>query len=206
MPLNAKRNLEVRMSKPTQEEIKAIRSTAVKFINILGVQDEITRIADELNHDFADSNPIIVQLLNGATVFAGQLIPQLTFDFELDYIHATRYGSEITGDDLKIKARPSLDFRRRHIILLDDLLDKGHTLAQTKHFLLQHGAESVAMAVMFKKNLKPTNEPFIPPVPEYQGALVPDEYVFGMGLDYKGYLRNMPGLYFAPKSVLERFQ
>jgi hypoxanthine phosphoribosyltransferase len=131
--------------------------------------------------------------MNGALVFAGQLLTQLVFPLQIDYVHATRYGNEINGATLEWKVMPQTDLHGRTVVLLDDILDEGVTLAAIAAYCLEHGATKVMMAVLVEKlHIRKV-------VPEmkadYTGIEVGDRFLFGYGLDYKGYWRNAPGIF-----------
>ena len=89
----------------------------------------IVRIADEMTIELKESNPVLICCMNGGLVFAGQLLTQLVFPLSVDYVHATRYGHEINGVTLDWKVRPQMDLHGRTVVLLDDILDEGVTLA-----------------------------------------------------------------------------
>jgi hypoxanthine phosphoribosyltransferase len=129
--------------------------------------------------------------MGGAVVFAGQLLPRLEFPLEFDYLHATRYRDGTRGGGIEWCALPRKDLKGRVILLLDDILDEGHTLAAAKARLLEMGATRVEIAVLAEKHLdleKPVQADFV-------GFTLPNRYVFGMGMDVHGLWRNLPGIY-----------
>ncbi len=155
------------------------------------IQAAITRLALEIGLRLADSHPLVVTVMGGAVVFAGQLIPHLAFPLECDYVHASRYGNKTTGSDLQWVKETHATLTGRTVLLLDDILDEGITLAAIKERLLNNGAAEVVTAVLADKNIgriKPLTADFV-------GVSLPNRYVFGCGMDVEGAWRNLPGIY-----------
>ena len=148
-------------------------------------------MAHAITRQLADRDPLVVCLMNGGLVPFGTLLPRLPFPLQVDYIHATRYGNHLHGSDLRWMAGPYVTPQGRTILLVDDILDEGATLAAIEDYYLKHGAREVFKAVMVKKERPRT----LSIDAEFIGLMVPDRYVFGYGMDYKGYLRNAPGIY-----------
>lgn len=153
----------------------------------------IARIAREMTVELRDSNPVLICCMNGGLVFAGQLLTKLVFPLQVDYVHATRYGHEINGVALDWKVRPQIDLRNRTVVLLDDILDEGVTLAAIAGYCRQQGAAAVMMAVLVEKLHLRKVTPGMRA--DFTGIEVGDRFLFGYGLDYKGYWRNAPGIY-----------
>lgn len=153
----------------------------------------IARIADEITSQLKDTNPLMICCMNGGLVFSGQLLTRLIFPLQIDYVHATRYGHEICGDKLDWKIKPQIDLQGRTVVLLDDILDEGVTLAAITDYCRQHGAVNVLMAVLVEKLHLRKVTPGMRA--DFTGIEVGDRFLFGYGLDYKGYWRNAPGIY-----------
>jgi hypoxanthine phosphoribosyltransferase len=160
--------------------------------------DEIQRALDglarEITADLAERRPLAVTVMQGGLVFAGQLLPRLRFALDCDFIHARRYGNETHGGELEWLTGPHEDVAGRTVLLLDDILDEGRTLAALRGALLARGAEAVFVAAFARK------ERGVPPVIEadYVGVTVPDLFVFGFGMDAAGAWRNLPAIYALP--------
>ena len=157
------------------------------------VEERIAHLADVLNQHLSGEEWIAVTVLNGGIVFAGLILPRLSFALRQDYIHATRYKNGTLGGDLEILAKPVTDFNGKNILLLDDIFDQGVTLSEITQYFYANGAARVCAAVMVRKDLPP--QTVAKPGPDFHALTVPNAYVFGMGMDYQGYLRNAPGLY-----------
>lgn len=172
----------------------AVLKTAERLYSEHEVAGALQRLARGITAAVADANPVVMVVLHGALVFAGTLLPRLEFPLEVDYIHATRYRGALTGGQLTWVAGPSLSMAGRVVVLLDDILDEGTTLAALADMLRGKGATRVLKAVLVTKR-RPR-----PPGLEadLSGLDVPDRYVFGCGMDYRGYLRNAQGIYALP--------
>ena len=163
------------------------------------VDESITRLADTLNENLSGDGWTVVTVLNGGIVFAGLIMPRLRFALHQDYIHATRYQNGTLGGKLEILARPAMGSNGKNILLLDDIYDHGVTLAEITRYFYKSGAARVCTAVMVRKDLPA--QTVSEPDPDFQALTVPNVYVFGMGMDYKGYLRNAPGIYAFPEEA-----
>ncbi|MES2636303.1 MAG: hypoxanthine-guanine phosphoribosyltransferase [Pseudomonadota bacterium] len=158
--------------------------------NEQAVNQAITTIARQLNADYASESPVVLCVMSGAVFFTGQLLPQLNFLLEFDYVHATRYhGTE--GNALKWLMKPQKNINGRKVLILDDILDEGITLKTIIDECKLSGATEIKVAVLADKKLdilKPINA-------DYVGLIVPNRYVFGCGMDIYGWWRNLPEIY-----------
>lgn len=139
--------------------------------------------------------PVFLTVMHGALPFAGQLALELGargLDLEFDYLHATRYRGETTGGELVWKHRPATALYGRRVLLVDDILDEGHTLLAVKQWCLEQGATDVRIAALTTKQHDRCVEGINA---DYVGMQVPDRYVFGFGMDYHEQGRNLPGIY-----------
>jgi hypoxanthine phosphoribosyltransferase len=155
------------------------------------VEAALDRMARDIERRLAGTNPLLVCIMTGGVVPFGKLLPRLQFPFEIDYVHATRYGLQLSGGQLQWRVGPSQSPAGRPVLLVDDILDEGATLAGIEARYRAEGAGEVYKAVLVIKQRR--RSPDIPV--EFGGLEVPDRYVFGYGMDYKGYLRNAPGIY-----------
>jgi hypoxanthine phosphoribosyltransferase len=152
------------------------------------VRSAIDRLAGEIERQMKDRYPLVLVVMGGAVVFAGQLLPLLRMPLDVDYIHVTRYGAATTGGGVEWRVEPPRGVRGREVLVLDDILDGGHTMLAIRDRLLGSGAASFRCAVLVEKNL-PGEKPL---VPDFVGLRIPDRFVFGCGMDAKGYWRNLP--------------
>ena len=155
------------------------------------VRDAVVRLAREISDRLADSVPLVLSVMGGGVVFSGQLLPLLNFPLEFDYIHVTRYRGSTRGGEIRWRVEPHARVQARTVLILDDILDEGHTAAAIKKWLYEQGAEQVLVAVLADKAIakeKPLNADFV-------GVSVPDRYVFGFGMDINDAWRNLPAIY-----------
>ena len=148
----------------------------------------LLKLAQSISADYQSSQPLVLAVMGGAVYFAGQLLANLNFPLQFDYLQATRYGQQTAGADLIWKVEPPLQVQDREILILDDILDQGVTLAAIKQKCLAMGANRVKIAVLFEKVLPQAK----PVQADYVGLNVPDRYVFGCGMDVYGWWRNLP--------------
>lgn len=153
----------------------------------------LRRIAEKLNVDYRDKNPVFIVVLNGGLIFAGQLLPMVDVLCEIDYCHATRYQGGTRGFELVWKARPQTDLKNRNVILLDDILDEGVTLQLIEEYCIEQQALSVKTVVLVEKLHQ--RKAVLNQSPDYCELTVPDEYVFGFGMDYSHHWRNTRAIY-----------
>ena len=157
------------------------------------------RMGREITDKLADKNPIIICIMNGGLMFTGELMRRVSIPLEFDYVHASRYGDNIKpGENLRWKKYPSRNLDNRCVLLLDDVLDGGVTFAKIKDYCLECGASEVHTAAMVDK--KASRDPSGVKQADFTGVCVGDEYIFGFGLDYYGYLRNKDGIFAIDKS------
>ena len=130
--------------------------------------------------------------MNGALVFAGHLAIAIDSPLEFDYVHATRYHSGTEGKQLEWLRRPAVEMHGRNVILVDDILDEGHTLKAVRDACIEAGAERVLVAALCVKR----HARRVPGIDaDFQGVEVPDAYVFGFGMDYHEQGRNLPDIH-----------
>ena len=177
------------------ERARALLANATQIVDPNEVNAAVRRVADQLNARFgadgAAEFPLVLGVMGGAVVFTGHLLPQLDFPLDFDYIHVSRYGDEDRGGQIVWKVIPRQNVVGRIIVVVDDILDEGETLAHVKQRLLDMGAAEVIIAVFADKDLgraKPIQADLV-------GLTLPNEFVVGFGMDVYGYWRNLPGLW-----------
>ncbi|RSZ59229.1 hypoxanthine-guanine phosphoribosyltransferase [Massilia atriviolacea] len=177
------------------ERARALLDNAEEIFDAAAVQAAVRQVADKLNTRFDQPGnaafPLVLGVMGGAVVFTGSLLPQLRFPLEFDYIHVSRYGDDDQGGNVVWKVIPRPSVAGRIIIVLDDILDEGETLAQVKQRLLDMGAAEVVIAVFADKALKRSK----PVKADIVGLSIPNKFVVGFGMDVYGYWRNLPGLW-----------
>ena len=154
-----------------------------------------SRVASEINRDFADMNPLVLSVMGGAVVFTGQLLPQLDFPLDFDIVQASRYGDKTVGAQLTWRVAPRDNIVGRHVIILDDILDEGITLAAIVDLVKRTGATSVACAVFCVKDYGEEINSKKPLKADYVGISVPNRFIYGYGMDVSGAWRNLSAIY-----------
>lgn len=182
-------------SQSHRDKARALLSNAELIYSAEEVQKAVDKVAQEINRRFEGDDcapfPLVLGVMGGAVVFSGQLLTRLTFPLEFDYIHVTRYGSKDQGGTIEWKVEPRADVRGRTVIVLDDILDEGETLAHVKQRLLEMGAAEVVLAVFADKDIGKAK----PVAADHIGLVLPNKFVVGYGMDAYGYWRNLPEIW-----------
>lgn len=168
-----------------------ILETAEQLCSAVVVAEAIGRVAREITAALQEECPVLLAVMRGSVFFAGQLLPQLRFPLEFDYLEVTRYGAATQGGTISWKVSPGTMVEGRVVLVVDDILDEGRTLAAIRERLTVAGARRVLAAVLADKHIgraKPTSAEFI-------GVTLPNRYVFGCGMDVSGAWRNLPEIY-----------
>lgn len=173
-------------------EIANILSTADCLRSKAEVEAAFDAMAAAITTDLADKAPLVLCVMNGGLTICGQLLSRLQFPLEMDYLHATRYGHRLSGEDVRWLAKPCTPLQGRTVLIVDDILDEGFTLAAIRDFCQAEGAEKVLSAVLVEKI---HNRPKADIAADYIGLQVEDRFLFGCGMDYKGFWRNLPAIY-----------
>jgi hypoxanthine phosphoribosyltransferase len=156
------------------------------------VRAAIARIASEITSCLEDRFPLVLAVMGGSICFAGQLLPQLRFPLEFDTIQASRYGHATSGGKvIEWRVEPGENVRGRSVLVLDDILDGGDTLAAIRERVLSNGAAAFYSAVLTDKDIGRTK----PITADFIGLKLPNRYVFGCGMDVSGAWRNLPAIY-----------
>ncbi len=164
------------------------------------LQRVIATMAERIRADYRGARPLYLTVMHGGMLFASELALALgetdtkgaSLDLEFDYLHATRYRGATSGGTLQWKHRPATPLQGRRVLLVDDIVDEGHTLAAVRQWCRAEGALEVRIASLSVKQ----HDRCVPGLTaDYVGVEVPDRYVFGFGMDYQEQGRNLPGIY-----------
>lgn len=175
----------------TAEEAQRVYNEAECLHDRSQVEAAIKRMADEITLTLREENPVVLCVMSGAMIPTGILLTHLDFPLEVDYVHATRYCGATAGGAMNWLARPRTLLRDRTVLVVDDILDEGITLAEILDDCRKQGARKVMCAVLVEKKHERKNGLKA----DFVGLEVADRYVFGFGMDYKEYLRNAPGIF-----------
>lgn len=157
----------------------------------------IARMAEAIVAEYGDDAraPLFVTVMNGGMPFAAQLafaLGERGLDLEFDYLHATRYRGQTSGSGLAWLHRPATSMRGRRVLLVDDILDEGHTMLAVRRWCEDQSAEDVRIAVLARKVHQRCVEGI---AADWIGLDVPDRYVYGYGMDFHEQGRNLPAIY-----------
>src|ERR1700754_2563291 len=172
-----------------REEALHIFSHSEEIVSADDVNASISGMAPAIRDEMSEDFPLVLSVMGGAAVFTGMLLPHLDFPLEFDYIHLTRYRNTTQGShDMQWRVAPAESVKDRVVLVLDDILDEGETMAAIRDRILAMGAKRFMSAVLCEKVISKAK----PLRPDFCGFQVPDRYVFGCGMDAKGYWRNLP--------------
>ena len=174
-----------------REEALRLLDEAEELCDAECVQREVDRMAREITAALGGDFPVVLSVMGGAAVFTGSLLPKLAFPLEFGAIEVTRYNNDIQGREITWRLPPRDNVRGRTVLVIDDILDEGITLAAIHNKLKEMGAARVRSAVFADKDIgreKPVRADFV-------GVTVPNRYVFGFGMDAYGLWRNLPAIY-----------
>jgi hypoxanthine phosphoribosyltransferase len=174
-----------------KKQIQVIDLTFETSIPEDTIQAEIKRIADEMNRDLADKNPIFLGILNGAFMFASDLFKQITVPCQITFLKLASYEGTKTTGTVKQLIGINQELKDRTVVVLEDIVDTGITLDTIVRQLSGYQPKEILLATMLHKPEAAKKEVKL----DYVGFEIPNEFVLGYGLDYNGYGRNLPEIY-----------
>lgn len=175
------------------EAVKALQENSKCLHDMADINRALDSMAVEITAEYRDKSPVFLCVMMGSVIPTADLVKRLDFPLQLDYIHVTRYQGKIRAGDLHWIAEPRMDLEGRHVIVVEDVLDGGLTLSSIVDYCTQAKAASVKTAVIVDKIRE--REPGALEQADFVGLKVPDLFLYGYGMDYEGYLRNIPGIY-----------
>lgn len=173
-------------------EAQEVLRRADRLIDRQSLSFGFDRMASEITEKIASLNPVVLCVMVGGLYATAEITRRLDFPLEIDYLHATRYKGQIQGGDLAWKVSPGGHLADRHVLIVDDVLDEGQTLWAVVNAVAKQMPASIHIAVLLKKKRDKRYEEI---KVDFLGFTVEDRYVFGAGLDYKGYFRQLPEVY-----------
>ena len=184
------------MTTELTEEVLSVRARAVTLYDQETVQKSIELLAETVTAEYRELNPVLLVALKGGCFLAAKLMEQLDFPLQMDVLQLTRYADGLTGGALEQRVLPSTELTGRHLLIVDDVLDQGLTLQGMVGFCQQHAPASIKSLVLVDKQCERAVEISA----DYVGLSAPDRYLFGCGMDYRGYWRNLPAIYAVAES------
>ena len=178
-------------------DVLAARARGEVLVSAEAVAAALDRLSVQLTLRLAEANPLLLTVMNGALPFAGSLLGRLTFPLEIGYVHVGRYRDALRGGELVWHAEPVQDLTDHTVVFLDDVLDEGKTLAALTEWAVAGGAREALTCVLVDKDIGRPR----PLAADFAALTCPDRYLFGCGMDYRGYWRNLPAIYALPEAL-----
>ena len=161
------------------------------------IEKAMDKMALEIEEKLTDSNLLCITVMIGGLIPTGSLLRRLHFPMEMDYVHATRYTGKTRGAELTWLVKPQKSLKDRTVLIVDDILDGGVTLAGIVEYCKAQGAKEVYTAVLIdKQRERPANAV---QKADFSALEVENKFIYGYGMDYSEYLRNAPGIYSVAK-------
>ena len=155
------------------------------------IENAIQTVADQLNKDMADKRPLFLVVLNGAFMFASELFKRLTIPCEISFVKLSSYSGTATTNVVRELIGLDHSLEGRHVVIVEDIVDTGHTMKYTREKLFQLNAADVRIATLF---FKPNSFQYDYPI-DYKAMDIANEFIVGYGLDYDQQGRNLPDIY-----------
>ena len=154
------------------------------------LQERIMELAEQLNADLVDKDPIFIGVMKGVVMFFGDMVKRIAVPCQIDFMWISSYeGTESTGN-MVVKKDISSDIKGRNVVILEDIFDTGNSLDFTYHYLLSKEPASIKICTLLDKPAR--RKEGITLQADYTGFVIPNEFVIGYGLDYNEYYRNLP--------------
>ncbi len=153
------------------------------------IKVRIAELGEILATEYADKNPLFVGVLRGVVVFFADMIRAVPIPCQIDFMSVSSYGnSTVSSNNITISKDLSIDVKDRHVVILEDILDTGRTLAAVCGLLEHRGAASLKVCTLLDK----PERRVVDITADYTGFTIPNEFVVGYGLDYADQYRNLP--------------
>ncbi len=173
------------------DEIRKVQQESECLCDTDALHQALDNMAKKIEQELKESNPLVLCVMTGGIVPTGHLLTRLSFPLQLDYIHATRYSGETSGGRLSWLHEPAVSLQDRTVLIVDDIFDEGITLEAINQYCVDKGAKQVFSAVLVNK-LHDRKTQY---QPDYAALEIEDRYLFGFGMDYKNYLRNINAIH-----------
>lgn len=177
----------------TLDKVEYIFKNADRICSKADVDEALDRLAAQITGKLKETHPLLLCVMTGGLIPMGHLLTRLIFPLEIDYVHATRYHDAMQGGALHWLVEPHTNLKDRTVLIVDDIMDGGLTLSAIIEYCKKAGAKMVYSAVMVNKMRE--REPGVTMEPDFNGLYTENRFLFGFGLDYHGYWRNLPEIY-----------
>jgi hypoxanthine phosphoribosyltransferase len=173
------------------ENVKIKDKEFALFIPEAKILEQIGRVAEEINRDLADKNPLFVCVLNGAFMFAADLMKRVDISSEISFVKLSSYKGTASTGKLKELIGLQEDIEGRSVVVVEDIVDTGHTMVSVIEQLKQKKPADVRIAtLLYKPNALKVELKL-----DYVAMEIPNDFILGYGLDYDGYGRNLADIY-----------
>ena len=176
----------------TSQELQQIKDNSDLVFSHSQIKSAVEAMGFALEAKIKEKNAILICVMNGGITITADLLRQLDCEVRFDYLQVARYRDKTVGGSLHWLKEPQLSLEGQTVVLIDDIYDEGYTMEELVSYCEKHGAKEVITAVLL---LKKKQTPQVSMKPDIYGLEVNDRYVYGYGMDYKGYLRNVPAIY-----------
>ena len=163
----------------------------VIYINAKEIQDRIREVSKQIEKDYTGKNPLFLVVLNGAFIFAGDLMRNMDISCEIDFVKVSSYKGLASTGSLEIKIPNETNLKDRHVIIIEDIVDSGFTMDQYIPKVKEQAPKSVKICTLLTKPSAAKYEVDI----DYKCFDIPTKFVVGYGLDFDGAGRNLPHIY-----------
>ena len=154
------------------------------------IQSMCKRLGEQISQDYEGKEIVLVAVLRGAFVFMADLIRYIESDCRVDFMKVSSYGHGTVSGELRILQDLDESIAGQHVIIVEDIIDSGNTLAKLSHLLEDRNPASLRICTAFDKPDRRTVDIHV----DYIGMQIPDEFIVGYGLDYAGLYRNLPDI------------
>lgn len=180
------------MKDPLLKEAIETRDQSSQLISRREIDEAMDRIATELRTAIGEEVPVFLCVMKGGLMFTAELMKRVQLPLQLDYVHVSRYRNETRGGSFQWHKKPATDLAGRLVVVIDDIFDEGYTMRELVKYCEDKGASKVLSVVLLKKNLQDVQ---VDIAPDLVALEVSDRYLFGWGMDYKGFWRNLDDVY-----------
>ena len=154
------------------------------------LQKRICEMAAQLSREYTDKDPIFVGVLKGVVMFFGDMVKRIDIPCQIDFMWTSSYEGTSSTGKMTVKRDVSADIKGRHVVILEDIFDTGHSLDFTYKHLLSKEPASLKICTLLDKPER--RDPAVTLQPDYTGFVIPNEFVVGYGLDFNEHYRNLP--------------
>jgi len=173
------------------KEITLHDLTFEPFISTEEIESTVTSLAAQIDNDYRGRNPILLIVLNGAFIFAADLVRKINIPIRLDFIKLSSYKGTASSGEMNEHFLWQSNLEGENVIIIEDIVDTGHTLHYLKGKIATQYPASVEVACLLKKPTAYKYDDLI----KYEGLSIPDKFVVGYGLDYNGLGRDLESIY-----------